>query len=38
MRGGSVRLCPNIDVAANMMASGRIPADVMCASRSVRLT
>jgi hypothetical protein len=33
MRGGSVKLCPNTDVVASMMASGRMLADFMSASR-----
>jgi hypothetical protein len=38
MRGGSVKLCPNIDTVASMMAKGRILADFMFASRFMRLT
>jgi hypothetical protein len=33
-----VRLCPNIDVEASMMASGRIKRDFTSASGFVRLT
>jgi len=38
MRGGGVKLCPNIDGVVSRIASGRIMADLMSASRFLHLT